>query len=329
MAFMDIAGNTRVKKILRLALERGRVPNSLLFSGPEGVGKRQTAVTLAKALNCRESRPDSCDECPACRAIDAGRFPDLMVLSGEERDIPIDEIRFLKQMAFLKPMVGRRRVFILDQAEKMSGDAANSLLKVLEEPPSFSHFILLTSSPFLLLPTIISRCQTLAFSAVSKEEIEEILAERNYPAERARILSLLADGNLGRALELEWDEVQTLKNECWRVFEATVADRQPSLFLERFGSVSKSTQAEFEQTLQLFASFARDVLLLKLGGASRFLLNPDYESPLRRMAEELPVPVALEVLAGIDFALSALPRNLNKSLVAAAFLSNFGEMSHV
>jgi DNA polymerase-3 subunit delta' len=329
MAFKDIAGNTRVKKILKLALERGRVPNSLLFSGPEGVGKRQTALTLAKALNCREFRADSCDVCPACRAIDAGRFPDVMVLSGEERDISIDEIRFLKQMAFLKPMTARRRVFILDRAEKMSGDAANSLLKVLEEPPAFSHLILVTSSPFLLLPTIVSRCQTLAFSAVSKEEIEEILAERDYPPDHARILSLLADGNLERALELEWDEIQTLKDECWTIFEATLADRRPSLFLERFGSVSKSSQAEFEQTLQVFASFARDVLLLKLGGEPRFLLNPDYEEHLRRASGDMSVGGFLEVLAGIDFALAMLPRNLNKSLVASAFLSNLGEMSHV
>jgi DNA polymerase-3 subunit delta' len=329
MGFKDIAGNTRVKKILKLALERGRVPNSLLFSGPEGVGKRQTALTLAKALNCQESRADSCDACPACRAIDAGRFPDVMTLSGEERDISIDEIRFLKQMAFLKPLAARRRVFILDRAEKMSGDAANSLLKVLEEPPAFSHLILLTSSPFLLLPTIVSRCQTLAFSAVSKEEIEEILAEREYPPDQARILSLLADGNLERALELEWDEVQALKDGCWTILEAMLADRRPSLFLERFGSVSKSSQAEFEQTLRVFASFARDVLLLKLGGEPRFLLNPDYEEPLRQASGDLTVAGFLEVLAGIDFALAMLPRNLNKSLVASAFLSNIGEMNHV
>jgi DNA polymerase-3 subunit delta' len=329
MAFKDIAGNIRVKKILKLALERDRVPNSLLFTGPEGIGKRQMALALAKALNCREASGDSCDVCPSCRAIEAGRFPDVMIIPDGDKDISIDEIRFLKQMAFLKPMAGRMRVFILDRAESMSADAANSLLKVLEEPPPFSHLILLTARPYLLLPTIVSRCQTLAFSAVSKEEIEKILIEREYRPDQARILSLLVDGNLERALELEWEEVQALKDEAWKIFEAMLGGRQPSLFLERFGTLSKATEYEFGQTLQLFSSFARDILLLKLGGDVRFLLNPDYESELRAASAGLSADGPLGLFAEMDFALSMLPRSLNRNLLAAAFLSNFGEISHV
>jgi DNA polymerase III delta' subunit len=329
MAFKNIAGNIRVKKILKMALERDRIPNSLLFTGPEGIGKRQMALALAKALNCREAAADSCDSCPSCRAIEAGRFPDVMTIPDADRDILIDEIRFLKQVAFLKPMAGRKRVFILNRADSMNADAANSLLKVLEEPPSFSHFILLTDRPYLLLPTIVSRCQTLAFSAVRKEEIEKILVERDYPPDQARILSLLVDGNLERALELDWDEVQALKDEAWKIFEAMLAGSRPSLFLDRFGSLSKSSEGEFEETLQIFSSFARDMLLLQLGGDARFLLNPDFEGDLRTAAAALSVDRSLELLAEMDSVLSLLPRSLNRNLLASAFLSSFGEISHV
>jgi DNA polymerase III delta' subunit len=331
MAFKDIPGNGRVKKILKLALERDRVPNSLLFSGPEGIGKRQMAVTLAKALNCMEARADSCDRCPSCRAIDRGCFPDVMEIEtrADKKALAIDQIRLLKQLAYLRPLAGKKRVFILADAEEMSGDAASSLLKVLEEPPSFSHIILLTSSPFLLFPTILSRCQALAFSAVSKEEIQKILVEHEYPEDQARILSLLVDGNLERALELDWDEVQNLKGAAWQLFETMLAGRRPSLFLERFGSMAKASQEEFEQTLEIFASFTRDILLLELGGGVRFLLNPDFESKLREAARMLPAPQAAALLPEIDFVLSELPRNLNKNLLAATFFSNFGELSHV
>jgi len=328
MAFKDIAGNGRVKKILQLALERDRVPNSLLFCGPEGTGKRRTALTLAKALNCLEASGDSCDRCSACRAIDSGRFPDVMEIETDTKDIRIDQTRVLKQLAYLRPMAGKRRVFIIEDADKMNADSANSLLKVLEEPPLFSHIILVTASPFLLLPTILSRCQSLAFSAVSNEEIERILAGHDYPAEQARILSLLVEGNLERALELEWEEVQALKEESWQLFQAVLGGRRASLFLDRFGSLTKASQEEFERTLELFSSFSRDLLLLGLGGDVRYLLNPDYEAPLRDAAALLPPAKAMSLLAEIGYVLSELRRNLNRNLLAAAFFSNFGELTH-
>jgi len=331
MAFKDIAGNSRVKKILKLALERDRVPNSLLFCGPEGIGMRQMALALAKALNCLEMTGDSCGQCASCRAIDEGRFPDVMEMETQagKQALAIDQTRLLKQAAYLRPMVGKKRVFILIDAEEMSADAGNSLLKVLEEPPLFSHIILITARPFLLIPTIISRCQTLVFSAVSKEEIEEILVEHDYPEDQARILSLLVDGNLERALDLEWEEVQTLRGESWQLLDALLSGRHASLFLERFGQITKSSQGEFEKTLELFSSFARDILLIGLGADVRLLLNPDYEAELREAARTLSPSQVQVLIAEISFVLSSLPRHLNRNLLAATFFSNFGELSHV
>jgi DNA polymerase-3 subunit delta' len=329
MAFKDVAGNVPVKRVLKLALERGRVPNSLIFGGPEGVGKTDMALTLAKALNCRDMATDSCDECPSCRAIDAGNHPDVMTLTAEVRDVKIEQTRLLKQLAYLRPMMGKRRVFIIEEAENLNDPSANSLLKVLEEPPHFTHVILVTASPFLLLPTIRSRCRTLAFSAIGREEIEEILLERDFSREQARILALLVDGNLERALELEWDEVQTLKEGSWALFEALVSSDRSSEFLARFGTVPKAVQEEFDDVLGLFSSFARDILLLRLGGDPALLLNPDLEGRLREAAGSWTVPQVLGVLGEIDFVLAQLAGNMNKSLLATTFFSNFGELRHV
>ncbi|OGD28384.1 MAG: DNA polymerase III subunit delta' [Candidatus Aminicenantes bacterium RBG_13_63_10] len=329
MAFKDVAGNVRIKRILKLALERTRVPNSLLFCGPEGVGKKAMALTLAKTLNCLNLTTDSCDACPSCKAIDKGVHPDVMVIAAEKQEIKIEQTRFLKQMAYLRPMTGKKRVFIVADASGMSDAAANSLLKVLEEPPLHSHLILVTASPFLLFPTILSRCQTLAFSAIGREELEEILLERNFGPEQARILSLLVGGNLERAMDLEWEEVQSLKEESWALFEALVSGDRSALFLERFGALAKAVQEEFGQTLELFSSFVRDILLLRLGGDPQFLLNPDFEPRLREVAAAWTVRRVLGVLEELDFVLTELPKNLNKGLLATTFFSNFGELRHV
>lgn len=325
MAFKDIEGNERAKRILKLALERGRLPNSLLFAGPEGVGKRQTALTLAKALNCLRMTKDSCDECDACRAIDGGRFPDVMEIAAPAKEITIEQIRLLKQMAALRPLAGKKRVFILVDAENVNPASANSLLKVLEEPPPRSHIILLTASPFLLLPTIRSRCRTLSFTAMASEELERILRDRGFREDQARILALLAGGSLRRALELEWDEVQERKEKAWLLFEALLSGDRASLFLDAYGTLPKSALEEFRETLEVFSSFARDLLLLGLGGDTRLLLNPDLEDRLRASGG-WPAPRLLAGLAEFDRALAELPKNLNKNLLAAALFSHIGEI---
>lgn len=329
MAFKDIPGNARIKKILRLALERNRLPNSLLFCGPEGVGKKAMALTLAKALNCQNMTTDSCDECASCRAIDKGVHPDVIVLAAEAKDLKIEQVRFLREAAVLRPLAGRKRVFVLEDAETMNQPSANALLKVLEEPPAHAHIILVTASPFLLLPTIRSRCQTLAFSPIGRDEIEEILAEEGFAREQARILALLVDGNLERALETSWDEVQALKEEAWALFEGLATGERASLFLERFASVTRTNQEDLRRVLEVFSSFARDVLLLRLGGDRTLLLNPDYEERLRRLVEAWAPRPLVGLLEEIDFVLAQMEGNLNRNLLALSFFSRFRELRHV
>ena len=173
MAFKDVAGNEGIKRILRLALERGRVPNSLIFAGPEGVGKSEMALTLAKALNCDRLTTDSCDACPSCLAIDNGNHPDVMTLAAEVQKVKVEQTDLIKQMAYLRPMTGKRRVFIIEEAKKLNdrNRPTPCSRSSRSRPPS------LTSSwsrraPSLLLPTIRSRCRMLAFSPIGREEIE-------------------------------------------------------------------------------------------------------------------------------------------------------------
>jgi DNA polymerase III delta' subunit len=312
LAFKDITGHERVKSILRRALGRGRLPNSLLFAGPSGVGKKDTALVVAKALNCLNREDDACEECSFCRAVNHGSAPDVLEISPERSVLKIDRMRLLKEAAYLKPMTGRKRVFLIVDADKMNREAANSLLKVLEEPPLFSHIILLTENPFVLLPTIRSRCQLLSFASISREDIENRLVDRGTPREQARTLALLARGNLKQAMELEWDDALEKRREAWDLFGALLEGKEAAGFLREYsGKPRRRIQEELAPQLEIAASFARDLLLLSDEGETRFLLNPDFETPLRELNRRRGREAAFGVLDRIDDCLLGLDLNLN------------------
>ncbi len=330
MAFKDISGNSRVKKILTKALQRNRVPNSLLFCGPEGIGKREVALILAKALNCQRRGDDACEICASCRAIQAGNFPDVMEILPEGNVLKIDQMRLLRSVAYLKPMVGRKRIFIVVEAEKMTEEAANSLLKILEEPPLFSYIILITHNPFLLMSTIKSRCQILNFLPISKEDIERILVDNGYEKEKARILSLLVHGNLKQALSLEWEEVQTKRNQAWQLFLSSLGEERVSSFLRNYTSLPRAlAREEWQQTLEILSSYCRDFILVKEKGQDRLLMNPDYEGEIRNKASRLSWEQLMDLLGNIDSAIYGLQKNLNVNLLVSSFLLNFKEWDYV
>lgn len=330
MAFDDILGNSRAKKILKKSLQRDRIPNSLLFSGPEGVGKREVALVLAKAMNCLTNKDDACETCASCRTIEKGNFPDVMVISPEKNILKIEQMREMKQTAYLKPMVGRKRVFVIDQAEKMNEEAANSVLKILEEPPAFTHIVLITHNPYLILPTIRSRCQDLTFSQISKQDIEEVMVERGLDEEKARIISLLVRGNLKQAINLDWDEVQPLREKAWQLFDVALKRKGISPFVKDYAFRRReSIETEFVQVLEILSSFCRDLLLIKSKGKKSLLMNPDYENGLREAETHISLGQVLEFLINIDSALYALDRNVNVNLLVSSTLASMMDRIHV
>ena len=329
MDFDNILGNSRVKKILRLALQKNRLPNSLLFYGPEGVGKKRLALSLAKAVNCERLRDDACGECPTCLAISAGRFPDVQEIRPAGQVIKVEQMREMRQTAYMRPMVGRKRIFIISEADKMNDDSSNTVLKILEEPPLFSHFILVTDNHHLILPTIKSRCQALQFVPVGREEIAGALVEKGCREDRARIISLFVQGNLEEALELNWDEVQSARREGWDLFLSIVKPEKPSLFLRSYGFAQRNLiREDLKKILEIMASFCRDLVLLKEGGDLSLLLNPDYGEDIRALANFRGLEKCWEFLRRVDGAVSGLDKSLNMSLIASAFYSLLGEDTH-
>ena len=330
MAFKDISGNSRVKKVLRKALQKEKVPNSLLFNGPEGVGKRNMALVLAKAMNCEQKKDDACETCQSCRAINAGNFPDVIEISPEKDVIKIEQMRILRKIAYLKPMIGKKRIFIVVEAEKMTEEAANSLLKILEEPPLFSYIMLVTHNLFIIMSTIKSRCQILNFTPISKEDIGKILKEKGYEEKKARIISLLVQGNLKQALSLEWEEVQDKREKAWQLFLALLRKEKIALFLKNYASFQRAlVREEWEQMLEILSSFYRDLILIKEESDRRLLINPDYEEDIRKEGSLLSLEELMDCLTKIDYVIYGLGKNLNVNLLVSSFFSNFKEGEYV
>lgn len=203
MRFADFAGQERIKNLLRNAVAQGRVAQTYLFAGPPGVGKRALALALAQALNCLSPQgEDSCGVCSSCRRVEGGNHPDVLLVEPEGGSLKIDQMRWLQQEAALRPYAGRYRVFILEGAEALTDQAANSLLKLLEEPPPSAVLILLAVAPERLLPTVLSRCLTVYFYPWPKESLISELERQGVPGDEAAALAEIAGGSPGQALAL-------------------------------------------------------------------------------------------------------------------------------
>ncbi|HOZ47273.1 MAG TPA: DNA polymerase III subunit delta' [Candidatus Hydrogenedentes bacterium] len=205
MSFIAIRDQAVPIRLLRHMLERSRVPNGLLLWGPGGVGKRLTALEVAKAVNCAEGKNDACDRCLTCRKITSGNHPDVRMVAPVKRArvIDVETVETINEFAALRAFESAWRVFIILDAERMNLPAQNHFLKTLEEPAGRSLFILVTEFPRMLLPTIRSRCQQIRFGTLRPETVAELLIrERGLPRDQAEALAELSQGQMSRALDL-------------------------------------------------------------------------------------------------------------------------------
>lgn len=205
MPFRDLKGHRAQQTLLARALVRQALPQSLIFAGPDGVGKRLMALAVAQRLNCLTAAPDAddaCGTCSACRRIASGNHPDVMTIAGVSTpgEKKADSVREKIATASYRPFEGRRRVFILDEADELQPVVQNLLLKTLEEPTPSSQFILVTARPEGLLPTVRSRCPQLRFGRLHVDDVTALLMARQDLSEiAAREIAFAADGSPGRA----------------------------------------------------------------------------------------------------------------------------------
>src|SRR5262245_35813115 len=330
MPLRAAVGHRRLVSLLSRAVARDTVRPALLFAGPQGVGKRRVALAVAEALNCLTPvsdtafERDACGRCAACRRIARGVHPDVITLEpGETGTIRIEPVRDVIDRAGYRPFEGRRRVVIIDDADSMVPAAQNALLKTLEEPPSASVFVLVSSMPDALLPTVSSRCPRLRFGRLTATEIAEaLMRDHRYGEAEARASAAAADGSLGRALEAESRNLADARAAAQRLLEHAARATDPARRLEVAKDLTgkKSTAAaerdDLAVCLRALSSLLRDLGMLSTRADARMLANPDLQADLSRLTAVFDSARSMRAFQAVDRALGALERNAGPKVVA-------------
>lgn len=292
MPFATIVGHRHVVGLLRQAAAAGRVPQSLLFAGPDGVGKRTMALALAQALNCpRRSEGDGCGRCPTCQRIAGGRHSDVVLVDrGEYASIRIDVLRErVHAVVGYRPFEAERRVFIIDPADDLGSEAQASLLKTLEEPPAAAIIVLVTAFPDSLLATVQSRCRRLRFGPLSEADVARVLEERcGLDRAKARLRAAASGGSVARALAEEAGDLA--EDRATALGLLTAAAEGPGVrgrlkaaaALVKHSSDRRAREA-LGTRLAVLASLVRDLFVLEAGDPDT-LANADLATELRGVA---------------------------------------------
>jgi DNA polymerase-3 subunit delta' len=326
MSFHDIYGHEKKIEALRKALTQKRIGHAYLFSGIAAVGKKTLALEFAKALNCEkeDTLHDSCGECSSCRKIQRGSHPDIFSVKADGQFIRIDAIREIQEQMKCKPLEAKQRVFIIDEADKMNDQAANALLKILEEPSLSNILILITSRPYSMPPTIISRCQQIRFNPLRFDTVAKFLIDRmEMDSQNALLLASLSGGSVGRAMELNNDDVVTYRVELLELLSTTRRDDPFSLI--NFASFLGQGKKEIKEGLNILNTFFRDVLIYKETGKDDMLINQDNASFISSHASRLSGEQIIQNIALVERAGNTIEQNVNKSLTleTMAFKLNY------
>lgn len=314
MKLVQIKGQDKPIHILKKATQQGRLAHAYLFSGPDGVGKKTTAIALAQTLNCREQAGDACMECPSCRNIEKGQHPDvrLVEVKPDSKFIKIESIRGLQQEVACKSYEGRVKVQIIDQADKLTLQAANCLLKTLEEPPANSLLILVSAHPYNLLPTISSRCQHLAFKQLLLEDIEELLGDRGLSPSQCRLVGFFCQGSLAQALDVDPEQLLAEREQITK----DIISRFPLSGVELLDIAQKLARdgEQVERLLKWLLLWYRDLLIINRTKMQAGLVNIDMWPELSRQAALFTLADLLGKLYTIEQTKCHLERNINAQL---------------
>lgn len=315
LCFTQVLGQEKAKNMIRRSLVAERLPHAYIFRGPGGVGKSLFARGLAAAVNCRsEDQVEACGSCSSCRKFGSMNHPDFQVVKPDKGAIKIDQIRKLTKDLGYAPFESTMRIIVLEDVHTMRAEAANSLLKTLEEPPPDNLLILTADSSRQILSTLTSRCQVIPFTSLSLEQTTDILVQQGIERETAHLFSRLSEGSPGRSLMLHKKDMIALLEETIVILSNRTIDpdRDVSDILILAGKLA-GLKEDLPTLFGLLKLWLRDQLMGEEGTA---FIAEEKGTPLKSWSSR----ELFAKLQSIEKAERELARNCNKNLVCEVLL---------
>jgi DNA polymerase-3 subunit delta' len=317
-----LLGHEWAVDMLSQHVARHAARHAYLFCGPPGLGRKTLALRFAQALNC--TRPLApgipCRACRDCRQIEAVTHPDLAVIEADAEGgtLKVDMVRESRRMLNLKPYQSKYRVALFLRFQEANDNAANALLKTLEEAPAHAILILTADNPEQLLPTIVSRCEVLRLRPLPVEAVEAWLAERGVEAEQARLLAHISSGRPGYAVKL-LEDGNLLERREMRLSDLQML--LPASRLDKFAYAEKLSKDKdaVRQAFLIWLSYWRDVML-RTAQAETKIVNIDRNMEIEFLAGQLDLPQARRIVSALERALEQLERNVNARLLIEVLL---------
>lgn len=326
MSFKDVMGHERPIQLLQRAMAQDKVVHSYLFSGNEGIGKSLVALQFAKALNCLEGdhQVDGCDRCSSCKKIDHHLHPDVSLIEPEGQTLKVERVREILSALAYRPYEGRRRVIILSAADRMAPHMSNTLLKTLEEPPLHTVIILLANTPRWILPTILSRCQSIRFNPLPWVLVSDWLKrERGLGEDEARLLASLSEGSPGKALEIK-EEISGIPRE--ELLRGWIGSKSLTLEEKEVWVESLPQQREnLHLILEMAKTLLRDLIVLKTTAEGSKLIHSDLSEQMESIAQSWDLSPLLKRMDALHRASQAVRMNANTRLALEAMMLSWAE----
>jgi len=321
-----IIGHEQAQRLLTAAVRTQRLAHAYLFTGPDGIGKRLVATRWAMAINC-EMPPQKdfggCGRCRACAMALAGSHPDLIIIEPDGLFIKIEQIRAVQVSLGFASWSGARKIILIDRADRLNQEAANCLLKTLEEPPPASLLILLSASPNDLLPTLRSRCHLVRFFPLDEDQLTPwLIAEQSWSKEEAALVGAVAGGCIGKALAVDPSALREERDliDQW-VSDSCLARTGPDQALFRLtegAEAAAQTPEQFERTLRWLLLWLQDVVRLIVSTNPAGAL-PRFPSA-QRAARQLPISACSQLAVQLHWTWRASFRNINRHLLLEQWL---------
>lgn len=320
--FEKIVGHQKIKEHLVSAIKLNKISHAYIINGEEGIGKKTIASVFAQAIQCEEGGENPCGKCRSCIQAESGNQPDIIWVGHEKpASIGVEDVRLqVNSDILIKPYSSKYKIYIIDEAQKMTVQAQNAVLKTIEEPPAYGIIILLTTNVDSLLPTILSRCVTLNLKPLSNKEIENyLMTKEQIPDYRAKVAASFAQGRLGRAIRIATSEdFNELKDNVLHLLKY-IDEMELTEIVEAIKQASVH-KLNIEDYIDFMMMWYRDVLIYKSTNDANLVIFKDELKYIRKDATDRSYDGLNRILKAMDVAKTRLAANVNFDLTMELML---------